>query len=71
MVKFLHAAAEIIHYLDQGETGFNNRLHYFHNLYCETHPTTEKFDNCLCRWAMKVWPSALDKIHEHTRNKYA
>ena len=75
-VKILYAAAEIIRYLDQGETAFNNRLRRLHYEYCtdypnETQPTVVQFDDYLYRWAMKVWPRALDKIHEYTRSKCA
>ena len=75
IIKLLYAAAEIIRYLDQGETLFRTRLNYFHNEYCKDNPngpkpTLEKFDDYLYRWAMKVWPRAFDKIHEY-RNKHA
>ena len=72
-VNILYAAAELIRFLDQGETVFNNRLHYYHNQYCrndpnETQPTIERFDDYLYRWAMKVWPRDFHKIHESSRN---
>ena len=75
IIKLLYAAAEIIRYLDQGETLFRTRLNYFHNEYCKDNPngpkpTLEKFDDYLYRWAVKVWPRAFDKIHEY-RNKHA
>ena len=69
-VKILYAAAEIIRYLDQGDTAFINRLNRFHYEY-ETQPTVVQFDDYLYRWAMKVWPRPLDKIHEYTQSKYA
>ena len=48
-------------------------LHY---QYCkdnpnETQPTLEKLDDYLYRWVMKVWPRALNKIQEYSRNKHA
>ena len=71
-IKLLYSAAEIIRHLDQDETDFNNRLHYFHHQYCkdylhETQPSLEKFDDYLFRCAMKVWPRALDKTHEYSK----
>ena len=49
-----------------------NRVRDFIKYYPnETQPSIEQFDDNLYRWAMKVWPRALGKIHEYTRNKYA
>ena len=40
---------------------------YFRNNPSEQKPTIEVFDNYLYHWAMKVWPRALDIIHETCR----
>ena len=63
-VKNLFAGLEIIRYFHQGETSFFNKLNYFHNEYYKDNPTKkptlEKFDDYLYRWAMEVWPRALE-----------
>ena len=45
------------------------RDRYFQDTPIEQKPTIEAIDNYLYCWAVKVWPRALDKIHEYTRNK--
>ena len=40
---------------------------YFKNTPMDQRPTIEVFDNYLYHWAVKVWPRALDIIHETCR----
>ena len=75
-VKLLFVAAEIIRDRDLGEKRFLNNLNHFYYEYIKDipngpKPTLEQFDDYLYRWAEKVWPRALDVIHEYSRNKYA
>ena len=75
-LKLLVAAAEIIRKCDIGETNFLNNLNHFYCKYIKDipngpKPTLAQFDDYLYRWAEKVWPRALDIIHEYTRKKYA
>ena len=76
LVKLLFVAAEIIRDRDLGEKRFLNNLNHFYYEYIKDipnrpKPTLEQFDDYLYRWAEKVWPRALDVIHEYSRNKYA
>ena len=72
LVKLSYATTEIIRYLNQSETALENRLRDFIKDYPnKTQPSIEQFGDYLYRWATKVWPRALGKIHECTRNKYA
>ena len=61
---------------DLTEKRFLNNLNHFYYEYIKDipngpKPTLEQFDDYLYRWAEKVWPRALDVIHEYSRNKYA
>ena len=74
-VMVTHAAADLIHNLDLGENHFVYNLSKQFDLYCQDNPedqgiTIEKFDDYLYRWAMKVWPRALDIIHEREHARY-
>ena len=76
LVKFLFVSAEIIRDRDLGGKRFLNNLNHFYYEYIKeipkwAKPTLEQFDDSLYRWAEKVWPRALDVIHEYSRNKYA
>ena len=78
-MKLLVAAAEIIHKRDIGERNFLNNLNceyiiihiYYIHIPNGPKPTLAQFDDYLYRWSEKVWPRALDIIHEYTRKKYA
>ena len=74
-VEVVHAAAELIHDSQFGENRFNYRLQKQYKRYCTNHPngpklTIEQFDDYLYRWAMKVWPCALDIVYMRARDKY-
>ena len=76
LVKLLFAVAEIICDHDLGEKRSLNNLNHFYYEYIKDipngpKPTLEEFDDYLYRWAGKIWPLALDIIHEYSRNKYA
>ena len=73
-VKLLFVAAEITCDSDLREKRFLNNLNHFYYEYIKDipngpKPTLEQFDGYLYRWAEKVWPRALDVIHEYSRNK--
>ena len=75
-MKLLFAAAEIIRDRDLGEKRFLNNLNHFYYEHIKDitngpKPTLEQFDDYLYRSAEKVWPRALDVIHEYSRNKFA
>ena len=75
LVKLLFVAAEIIRDRDLGEKRFLNNLNHFYYEYIKDipkgpKPTLEQFDDYLYRWIQKVWPRALDIIHEYSRTKY-
>ena len=74
-VEVVHAAAELIHDSQFGENRFNYRLQKQYKRYCTNHPNgpklkIEQFDDYLYRWAMKVWPCALDIVYMRARDKY-
>ena len=67
-VEAVHAAADPIHASQFAEIHSKNRLQKQHERYCTDNPngpklTVAKFDDYLYRWAMKVWPCALDIIY--------
>ena len=66
-VEVAHAAADLIHASQFSEHHFKNRLKQQDERYCTDNLngpklTVAKFDDYLYRWAMKVWPCALDII---------
>ena len=68
LVEAANAAADPIHASQFGEIHFKNRLQKQYERYCTDNPngpklTAAKFDDHLHRWAMKVWPCALDIIY--------
>ena len=72
LVDILGIAADIIRELFRGEEEFYKNFHqqynsYFRNTPIDRRPTIEEFDNYLYSWAKKVWPRALDIIHETCR----
>ena len=74
LVALLGEAAEIVRNPPEDDTMFDIRIRGIRNLYfqdtpIEQKPTIEAIDNYLYCWAVKVWPRALDKIHEYTRSK--
>ena len=75
-MKLQFVAAEIIRDRDVGGKRFLTKFNHFYNEYIKDIPngpkaTLEQFDDYLYRWAEKVWPRALDVIHEYSKNKCA
>ena len=74
-MKLLFVAGEVIRDRCLGGKRFLNNLNHFYYEYIkdtpnEPKPTLEEFDDYLYRWAEKIWPLALDILHEYSRNKY-
>ena len=74
LVTLLGEAAEIIRNPPKDDEMFDIsirciRERHFQDTPIEQQPTIEAIDNYLYCWAVKVWPRALDKIHEYTRSK--
>ena len=72
LVDILGRAANIIRAPHRDDNEFKGYLsseyrEYFQNTPTDQRPTIEVFDNYLYHWAMKVWPRALDIIHETCR----
>ena len=73
LVRILTIAADVIRetnadYCDKKRykkiiTEYHNS--YFSNTPLAERPPISKFDNCLCSWAAKIWPRALDIIREY------
>ena len=62
-----HTTADLTQASQYGENHFKYRLPKQYERYCTDNPngpklTVAKFDDYLYRWAMKVWPCALDII---------
>lgn len=77
LVQILHIAADVIretranHSDRKRYTAYITERYnsYFFNTPLPERPPISKFDNYLFCWAAKIWPRALDIIHEYERGR--